>query len=64
MLGALSKHIAYKETPENNVSFLLSCFLQGTKKMPKPTLPTVHQASLGKGTASDMSSHEPQTSAE
>lgn len=56
-------HIAYKEKTENNVSFL-SHFFQVTKKMPKPMLAIVCQESLGKGTASDTSSHEHQTSTE
>lgn len=40
--------IAYKEIPESNVSFLLSCFLQVTKKITKPTLPTVCLCPLAK----------------
>lgn len=56
-------HIAYKEILEKNVSLFLRYFFpfQVTKKTPKSTLPTVLQESLGKETASDISSHEPQT---
>lgn len=56
-------YIAYKEILEKNVSLFLSYFFpfQVTKKTPKSTLPTVLQESLGKETANDISSHEPQT---
>lgn len=36
------------------VSFPLSYLVQVTKKMPKPTLPTVSQESLGKVTSPSM----------